>query len=68
MGLVADTISAGGDGEGEISDPYLIGVSGVTDTTFSLMATFSQVRSPVPPSCVRVFSERESTNDKTSKS
>lgn len=44
-GLPVDAISIQGNASGETSDPYLIGVYGVTDVTFSLVATFSQVRS-----------------------
>ena len=42
-GLTVDTISVQGGGSEETGDPYLIGVSGVNDVTFSLVATFSQV-------------------------
>lgn len=44
-GLPGDTISVEGIRSGGFTDPYLIGVSGVTDAMFALVATFSQVRS-----------------------
>lgn len=42
-GMPVDAITA--QGPGGTAEPYLIGVFGVIDVTFSVIATFSQVRS-----------------------